>query len=64
MADDTLGTTFADSTGAFRINGLEAGTYTVSFAPATGYIIADKTNVGVTVGEITDLGSIPVTAPE
>jgi hypothetical protein len=64
IADDTIGTTFADSLGAFRINGLAAGTYTVSFAPATGYIIADKTNVAVSLGEITDLGTVTVTALE
>jgi hypothetical protein len=58
---DTLGTSFADSTGAFMIQGLPAGTYRVAFAPATGYTIPDKTNVGVTLGNITDVGSVLVT---
>lgn len=60
MNSDTIGTTFADSTGAFLIKGLAAGTYTVSFAPATGYTIDDQTGVIVTVGNVTDLGIIIV----
>ncbi len=57
---DTLGTSFADATGKFLIKGLDAGNYTVSFAPATGYSIADKTGVVVTVGNVTDLGIVTV----
>jgi hypothetical protein len=57
---DTLGTTFADSTGAFLIKGIPAGTYRVSFAPATGYTIEDKTGVIVTTGNVTDLGLVIV----
>lgn len=57
---DTLGTSFADATGKFLIKGLEAGTYTVLFAPATGYAIADKTGVVVTIGNVTDLGTVTV----
>jgi hypothetical protein len=60
IAPDTLGTTFADSTGAFLIKGLPAGTYTVSFAPASGYVITDKTGVIVTIGNVTDLGVVTV----
>lgn len=58
---DTLGTSFADSTGAFMIQGLPAGSYRVAFAPATGYTIPDKTGVAVTLGNITDLGVVLVT---
>lgn len=57
---DTLGTTFTDSTGAFLLQGLPAGTYTVSFAPATGYTIANKTGVIVTIGNVTDIGVVAV----
>jgi len=60
MSPDTLGTTFADSTGAFLIKGLPAGTYTVSFGPASGYVIADQTGVIVTIGNVTDLGVVAV----
>jgi hypothetical protein len=58
---DTLGTTFADSTGAFFIRGLPAGLYRVSFAPATGYTIEDKTSVPVTLGNVTDVGVVVAT---
>ncbi|HEU5291584.1 MAG TPA: DUF4382 domain-containing protein [Cyclobacteriaceae bacterium] len=58
---DTLGTSFADSTGGFFIGGLPAGSYRVSFAPATGYTIPDKTLVPVTVGNVTDIGVVEVT---
>jgi len=60
IADDTLGTTFANSEGKFLIKGLQPGTYTVSFSPATGYAIEDKTGVSVTLGNVTNLGEIIV----
>ena len=56
---DTIATTFADSTsGKFLLKGLAAGTYTVSFAPKTGYLPTTKENVSVTLGSVTDLGTI------
>jgi hypothetical protein len=61
IGQDTLGTSFADITGNFFIGGLPAGTYRVSFAPATGYTISDKTDVAVTLGNITDLGVVEAT---
>lgn len=57
---DTLGTSFADSTGGFFIGGLPAGVYRVAFGPATGYTIPDVTNVPVTNGDITDVGVVVV----
>lgn len=60
IEDDTLGTTFANAEGKFLIKGLQPGTYTVSFAPATGFVIEDKTGVLVTLGNVSDLGFIPV----
>ena len=57
---DTLGTSFADSTGGFFIGGLPAGTYRVAFSPATGYAIDDVTGVPVTLGNITDVGVVLV----
>lgn len=60
IADDTLGTSFANAEGKFLIKGLQPGTYTVSFAPATGFVIEDKTGVSVTLGNVTNLGEIPV----
>ncbi|HRJ29725.1 MAG TPA: DUF4382 domain-containing protein [Cyclobacteriaceae bacterium] len=60
IADDTLGTTFANAEGKFLIKGLQPGIYTVSFAPAAGFVIEDKTGVSVTLGNVTNLGEIPV----
>lgn len=57
---DTVGTSFADTAGKFLVKGVPAGTYTVSFAPATGYTIANKTGVVVTTGTVTDLGTVTV----
>jgi len=57
---DTVGTSFADDAGKFLVKGIPAGTYTVSFAPATGYAITDITNVNVTIGNVTDLGVVTV----
>jgi hypothetical protein len=56
---DTVGTAFADQlTGRFLIKGLAAGTYKITFQPATGFAVAVKENVEVTVGNVTDLGII------
>lgn len=57
---DTVGTSFADSTGVFMVKGVPPGTYTVSFAPATGYTIADIDGVEVVLGEVKDLGTVTV----
>ena len=59
---DTLGTSFADTNGGFLIQGLPAGTYRVAFAPGTGFTVADKTNVVVTIGNVTDVGVVVVNA--
>ncbi len=58
---DTVATSFADQlSGKFLLKGVPAGTYTVSFAPATGYIASTKTGVAVTLGSVTDLGTIVI----
>jgi hypothetical protein len=57
---DTVGTSFADETGKFLIKGLPAGTYKVTFSPATGYTISDISDVAVTIGNVTDLGVVTV----
>jgi hypothetical protein len=57
---DTLGTSFADETGKFLIKGLPAGTYKVTFSPATGYTISAISDVAVTIGNVTDLGVVTV----
>jgi len=58
---DTLATSFADQTsGKFLLQGVPAGTYTVSFVPATGYIPSSKSGVAVTLGAVNDLGTIVI----
>ena len=58
---DTLGTAFADSTtGKFLIQGLAAGSYTVSIAPKTGFQTLNKDGVAVSIGAVTDLGLIEI----
>lgn len=58
--EDTLGTSYVQP-GAedFFVGGLPAGTYNVSFDPGelSGYQKALKENIGVTVGEITNVGT-------
>lgn len=59
---DTVATTFADSTsGKFLLKGLAAGTYNVSFAPKAGYQPTIKESVSVTIGNVTDLGTVLIT---
>jgi hypothetical protein len=61
MGADTVATSYADSTsGKFLLQGLNAGTYSVSFAPKTGYLPSTTNNVNVSVGSITDLGTVQI----
>jgi len=55
---DTLATTFSDENGAFLLRGLVAGSYKVTFVPKAGYTPTAKENVSVTVGNVTDLGTV------
>ena len=55
---DTLSTTFPDASGAFVLQGLGTGSYTVSFQPKGVYITMKKENVAVTVGKVTDIGAV------
>lgn len=55
---DTVGTAFADESGKFLVRGVPAGTYKVSIVPGGTYSPALKTGVSVTVGAITDIGTI------
>ena len=60
MGTDTT-TTSADTSGHFMVQGLAGGTYTVIIEPVAPYKTETITNVGVTVGNITDLGTIQIT---
>lgn len=59
-ATDTVSTYADQLTGKFFLNGLTAGSYKVSFAPKTGYIAKDTSNINVTLGSVTDLGTIVI----
>ncbi len=55
---DTVATAFADAMGKFLLKGIPAGTYTVSLVPGSAYSPVQKTGVAVTLGNVTDLGTI------
>jgi len=58
---DTVGTAFADSTsGKFLIQGLAAGSYSISIAPKAGFQTLNKEGVAVSIGNVTDLGLIEI----
>lgn len=60
---DIVETTYADqTTGKFLLKGLAAGSYTISFAPNSNYNPPNNVdNVTVTVGNVTDIGTVPIT---
>lgn len=62
VGQDTVGTTYADSEGRFLIRGLSTGTYDVSFAPNFNYLSTTKSGVQVTVGNVTDVGTVTIEA--
>jgi hypothetical protein len=57
---DTLATAYTDATGHFLLRGLTAGSYTVSFAPNSDYQSTQKENVGVVIGQVTDIGTVEI----
>ncbi|MEP2671113.1 MAG: DUF4382 domain-containing protein [Cyclobacteriaceae bacterium] len=57
---DTIASTKASEAGAFLLRGLPAGTYSVSFNPKEGYSPALKTDITVTLGSVTDMGSVNI----
>lgn len=59
-ATDTLATAYTDATGHFLLRGLGAGTYTVSFAPNSNFKTTQRENVSVTIGQVTDLGTVQI----
>lgn len=64
--EDTLATTFADTTdGTFELLGIEDGTYDVGIDPRTeGFAGADTSGVVVEVGETSDIGTIELDSQE
>lgn len=60
LGTDTVATAYTDDAGKFILRSLPAGSYTVSFDPKTGYIPQQKESVSVTLGNVTDLGSVTI----
>lgn len=59
MGDDTLASTSPDTTGAFLLQGLEAGSYDLALDPANEqYSDTTLTGISVEEGEETDVGTI------
>jgi hypothetical protein len=57
---DTVGTTYTDDAGNFLIRGLDAGTYKVVFLPNSAYDTLTSENVNVTIGNVTDMGTVQI----
>jgi hypothetical protein len=58
--EETISTTTSDEDGNFLIRGLAAGKYKLVFdAPGDGPVV-EKADVEVTLGEITDVGTVAV----
>jgi len=55
--NDTI-STYANEDGAFLIQGVPAGTYTVHIIPMLPFLEVTVDNVEVTIGNITDIGTI------
>jgi hypothetical protein len=55
---DTVGTLPDPITGKFTVGGLAAGSYSVKFVPIAGYKDSTITNVSVSLGQTTSIGSI------
>lgn len=58
QGSDTITSTYTDASGVFLLQGLEAGTYTVGIDPSTEYQQSSVENVDVTIGEISDIGTV------
>jgi hypothetical protein len=49
---------YADENGKFLLRGIPAGNYIIAFDAKEGYNDYQKTNVSVTVGSVTDMGTV------
>jgi hypothetical protein len=60
LNSDTVGTTYPDANGKFLIRGLSAGSYRVLFIPNSDFQATTKEDVSVTIGSVTDIGSVSI----
>ena len=58
QGEDTVTSAFTDDNGVFLLQDLEEGTYKVGIDPADGFNEESIEDVGVSVGEITDIGTV------
>lgn len=64
IGQDTI-STIAEDDGDFLIQGLKAGTYKLAFEPIDGYDKKEVENIAVTLGNITDAGTVTIeTTPQ
>jgi hypothetical protein len=57
---DTVATAYTDADGHFLLRGVPPGTYKVTFAPNDQYKPAEKLDVNVTLGNVTDVGTVTI----
>jgi len=60
VGTDTVATAYTDEAGKFILRSLPAGSYTVSFDPKEGFVSQQKDAVSVTLGTVTDLGTVTI----
>jgi hypothetical protein len=60
MAANATDTTYSvcDTTGRFLLQGVDPGMYSVTITPAAPYNPAVISNVSVTAGNVTDIGTV------
>lgn len=60
LGNDTVSTSIDTTSGAFLVRGLQAGTYKIVFSPSSAYQVKEVTNVSVTTGNVTDVGTVEI----
>lgn len=60
IGTDTVATAYTDEMGKFMLRSLPAGSYTVSFDPKEGFVPKQEESVSVSLGNVTDLGTITI----
>ena len=58
QADDTITSAYTDNNGAFLLQKLDAGSYTVGIEPVSGFNEEILMDIQVNVGDVTDVGTI------